>query len=254
MFVRLSTKPALEEIDGRFFIPSQCKNKTRVIECYGDEGCGKTEVLLHFVVNTILPDRWEHLNIGGQNAVAIFIDLDYKFPMIRLISLLEQRLIACSESTEKCESSSNQFVKSCLERFYKVNCHSTLQFVITLYSLNKFINNRPDTSLILIDNILSFHWIDKYEHANKKGSQDIYQMEVVEALRKLISNFGLNVILSRPVLFADDSKVFAFHRYWSGTKNHRFHLQKTFSDVNNTEIFFFHSNNISASQSRVLYK
>ena len=63
-----------------------------VVEFYGDEGTGKTQVLLHLIANCILPKYWKCCKLDGRNAKVAFIDTEYKFPLWRLVSILENRI------------------------------------------------------------------------------------------------------------------------------------------------------------------
>eukprot|EP00117_Sycon_ciliatum_P010045 scpid16753/ scgid2481/ DNA repair protein XRCC2 homolog; X-ray repair cross-complementing protein 2 homolog len=67
-------------------------NYGRIVEICGDEGTGKTECLLHCVVQCIMPQTWKGRRLSGLGKSAVWIDNDYRFSILRLASLLEHRL------------------------------------------------------------------------------------------------------------------------------------------------------------------
>lgn len=63
-----------------------------VIELFGIEGIGKFEILLNFVVGIILLKIWKLVNLNGKDVSVIFIDNDYKFFILWLVIVMENRI------------------------------------------------------------------------------------------------------------------------------------------------------------------
>lgn len=63
-----------------------------VIELFGIEGIGKFEILLNFVVGIILFKMWKLVNLNGKDVSVIFIDNDYKFFILWLVIVMENRI------------------------------------------------------------------------------------------------------------------------------------------------------------------
>lgn len=63
-----------------------------VIELFGIEGIGKFEILLNFVVGIILFKIWKLVNLNGKDVSVIFIDNDYKFFILWLVIVMENRI------------------------------------------------------------------------------------------------------------------------------------------------------------------
>ncbi|XP_012555096.1 DNA repair protein XRCC2 isoform X1 [Hydra vulgaris] len=196
LFNRLCDKPNLSDLDGKIFFKQ--KDDIFFAEFAGNESCGKTELMLNSIVNTIMPKEWNNLCIKGMNYTAIVIDLAYKFPAIRLITLLENRIKLFSESNN-CELDIDCFVKDCLSRFYKFVCNSTSDFINVLSYIPQFVNENPGVCLVAIDNIEVFYWIDKV-----KGSRSNFAIE--KLLRVLVVELKINVIICRTILFEEKNE------------------------------------------------
>ena len=72
-----------------------------ILEIYGGEGVGKSELLLNLVTSVLLPGtRGQHQDDGqGNQTQVIWVDCDLKFSVLRLAVLLEQWIV--SEQSEK---------------------------------------------------------------------------------------------------------------------------------------------------------
>ena len=198
-------KPHFSDLDPKIFYQQR---DIYLVELAGNENCGKTELMLHLIINTIMPEEWNSLNFGGKKCTAIVLDLAYKFPMLRLITLLENRLKLMMES-KSCEIDTESFVHDCLCRLYKFNCNSTLELVDVLNYIPQFVNENPTVCLLAIDNIEAFYWIDKL-----KGLRSYSAIE--KALKVLVLELKINIIICRTTLFKEKSdlkKVFELPQF-----------------------------------------
>ena len=91
--------------------PSKGKSLTstpgHLVEIFGPEGAGKTELALHYLACTCLPQSWNDVHIGGVGAKALIIDTDFKFSVLRFAVVLEKQILAlCQKESEKEKSTS----------------------------------------------------------------------------------------------------------------------------------------------------
>ena len=67
-----------------------------ILELYGEEGCGKSQFLMHFFARCVLPMEWKGVRLGGHNIGVIFFDLDYQFNVLRFVGNKTLNLIDCA--------------------------------------------------------------------------------------------------------------------------------------------------------------
>ncbi|XP_005091905.1 uncharacterized protein LOC101851788 [Aplysia californica] len=103
LLARLSPRPCLTAVDPLIFgTLSQPKTSTgvtrKVIELYGSEGVGKSQLALHLAARTCLPPQVKGLSLGGLGAKVVFIDTDFKFSAFQLAVFLERLVLSAVES------------------------------------------------------------------------------------------------------------------------------------------------------------
>lgn len=218
---------------------------TNVVEFYGVEGCGKTEMLIHLIASSILPKTWKDLALHGCEVSVIFIDTDYHFNLVRLIKVLEQRILKAiriiqqshGETNSKALSSYpekyndlNQFVKSCLDRLYIIRCNSSLELLASTASLEQLLAAKPGVSIIMIDSIGAFYWVDKSTFGESSNDQDRNQNRVVLLLSKYVKDFQLILIATKHAIFESSSFDKNSHREylcpaWQRLVNYRYKFE-----------------------------
>ena len=108
LITRLTSRPLLDGL-GVPFLESAVEEATgkpiasslspgRVVEVCGEEGAAKTEFLYHCVVQCIMPSCWGGRQLSGRERSAIWIDTDFAFSLLRLVTVLEKRLEQASFS------------------------------------------------------------------------------------------------------------------------------------------------------------
>ncbi|MEE6467307.1 hypothetical protein FKM82_007201 [Ascaphus truei] len=142
-------------------------------------------MLCHLISRCILPK-----SEGGLQVEVIFIDTDYHFDMLRLVTILEHRLLQSTEDT----------VKQCLGRFFLVYCSNSVQLLLTLYSLENMFCSRPSLCLLILDSISSFYWIDRSNGGEIISKQEANLKKCTELLHKLLKEYQL-------VLFASTQTI-----------------------------------------------
>jgi DNA-repair protein XRCC2 len=127
-----------------------------VLEVSGPLGSGKTEVLLHAAASCVLPRRH-----GGAEAPAIYIDLDGRLDIVRLIILLGTRMRKSIASMTVLDAET----EGCLRRFRLVRCPSTAALLSALKTLRPTLQQMKDAGapcrLLVIDGVTAFYWMDR---------------------------------------------------------------------------------------------
>jgi RecA/RadA recombinase len=185
------------------------------IEISGEEGVGKTQFTIHVLANAVLPKQWKAVNIGGLEAGVVLVDTCQSFDVLRLVTVLEQRLvsaIAAAKGTSRVTDDNRpapvpgnsvedaedgmageleSCVRQCLDKLLIVRCNNTSQWLVTLRSLESVLATRTSIRILLIDSVDGFYVADKF---NKTESRFTL---CIGALHKLVQTHRLVVMASR---------------------------------------------------------
>ncbi|KAK3592793.1 hypothetical protein CHS0354_009237 [Potamilus streckersoni] len=205
---RLGSRPSLIHLEPAFF--GEGPKGKEVIELCGAEGTAKSETMHHFIVRCILPKSWKSVELYGCDAHVIFIDTDYKFSILRLASLLERYILnAIGKARQNsCETDlqypgseeTENFIKECLKKLYIIRCTSSTQLIITLHSLESFICSNPNISVIMIDSISAFYWVDRCNGGESFAMQEVNMRLACEELSKLVNTYNITVFATKQEL------------------------------------------------------
>ncbi|NXA35860.1 XRCC2 protein, partial [Eudromia elegans] len=178
LLARLEGRSFLKNLEPYLFAEEGFPVHGDVIEFHGPEGTGKTEMLYHLVARCILPKSGGGLEVG-----VVFIDTDYHFDMLRLVTILEHRLAQSTEET----------IKECLGRLFLVNCSSSTQLILTLYSLENMFCTHPSLCILVLDSISAFYWIDRSNGGESLNLQEMNLKKCAEILEKLLREYHLTL-------------------------------------------------------------
>ncbi|KAF0028653.1 hypothetical protein F2P81_019740 [Scophthalmus maximus] len=170
-------------------------DRGEVVELYGSEGTGKTELLYHLLCRCVLPNA-----AGGLEADVVFVDTDYSLDMLRLVSIMESRLNAALSTSA---ASDEEACRSCLSRLLVVHCSSSSQLLLTLHFLENSFSSRPGLALLLIDSISAFYWPDRCEGGANLAKQEEKLSKCSELLGRL---------LRRPVVVSETGQMRTQHQ------------------------------------------
>ncbi|KAM5157744.1 DNA repair protein XRCC2 [Mantella aurantiaca] len=199
LLARLEGRASLKELEPSLFAIVECPVHGDIIEFHGAEGTGKTEMFCHLIARCILPK-----SEGGLQVEVIYIDTDYHFDMLRLVTILEHRLAQSDEET----------VKECLSRFFLVCCSSSIQLLLTLYSLENMFCSHPTLCLLIIDSLSSFYWMDRNNGGDSIARQESNIRKCIELLDKLLKEYKLVLFASTQTLmqkFSNDANKGSSH-------------------------------------------
>ncbi|XP_062582266.1 DNA repair protein XRCC2-like [Saccostrea cucullata] len=198
LLARLGSRPSISDVLPAVF--KEGPNPKDVIELYGPEGTGKTEILLNIVAHTILPKSWKSIPLNGKDATVIFIDNDYKFCILRLVTLMESRINMILKNVgqhEQTTSDVEMLIQKSLSKLSLIRCSSSADLLVTLYSLEQTILSNPNLAVIMIDSISAFYWIDKCNCGESLSAQERNVRLVTEVLSKFVKDFSVVVIATK---------------------------------------------------------
>ncbi|XP_029955372.1 DNA repair protein XRCC2 [Salarias fasciatus] len=180
LLARLEARRSLKDIEPRLFPDGGGPESGEVVELFGTEGTGKTELLYHLLCRCVLPEA-----AGGLQVDVVFVDTDYSLDMLRLVSVLDGRLNADEEA-----------LSSCLSRLLVVHCSSSSQLLLTLHFLETSLSARPGLSLLLIDSISAFYWPDRSAGGASVTKQEETLTKCSELLGRLLRDYRVTVFTS----------------------------------------------------------
>lgn len=128
-------------------------------------------MLYHLTARCILPK-----SEGGLEVEVMFIDTDYHFDMLRLVTILEHRL----------SQSSEEVITHCLGRLFLVHCSSSTQLLLTLYSLETVFCGHPSLCLLVLDSLSAFYWIDRANGGESVSAQESTLKKCSHFLEKVV--------------------------------------------------------------------
>ncbi|XP_047205794.1 DNA repair protein XRCC2 isoform X3 [Girardinichthys multiradiatus] len=188
LFARLEARRWLKDIEPRLFPEDGRPDHGEVVEVYGPEGTGKTELLYHLLCRCVMPET-----AGGLEVDVVFVDTDYSLDMFRLVSILDSRLNAGASLSMTLAGSEDAVLRSCLSRLLVVHCYSSSQLLFTLHFLETTLSSRPSLKLLLIDSISAFYWLDRSEGGASFNKQEEKLSKCSELLARLLRDYRITI-------------------------------------------------------------
>ncbi|XP_037691691.1 DNA repair protein XRCC2 [Choloepus didactylus] len=228
LLARLEGRSSLKEIEPYLFADEESPVHGDILEFHGPEGTGKTEMLYHLTARCILPK-----SEGGLEVEVLFIDTDYHFDMLRLVTVLEHRL----------SQSSEEIIKYCLGRFFLVYCSSSTQLLLTLYSLETMFCSHPSLCLLILDSLSAFYWIDRVNGGESVNLQESILKKCSLFLEKLVNEFRLVLFVTTQTIMQKTSNPaegpsFAFKHQCDTDVDYRPYLCKAWQQIVKHRFFF----------------
>ena len=210
-----------------------------VVEVYGRSGCGKSELVRHVLLSTILPQG----EAGGAESDAVIFDNDWSFSIGRLrdqVEMVLSEIMSSSaehdgavggnlgmRSAEQVDEDLEAAVTTCLGRVHVFRCQSSFQCLVSLHGLTELLeNSRQPIRLLVFDSIASFHFQDKAVEHRGGG---MMRMHLARTVAKLAQDYPLVVLATKPALFPPTSRSFHkeyLSKSWIGIVTHRVILQR----------------------------
>ncbi|XP_077159490.1 DNA repair protein XRCC2 [Paroedura picta] len=225
LLARLEGRSSLKKLEPYLFAEEGYPTHGDVIEFHGPEGTGKTEMLYHLVVRCVLPKAG-----GGLEVSLLFIDTDFHFDMLRLVTLLEHKL----------SQSSEELIKQCLGRFFLVTCNSSAQLLLTLYSLENMLCSHPSLCLLMIDSMSAFYWIDRANGGDNLSLQETNLRRCVQCLETLLRQHHLALFATTQTIMqkSSNSAESSGRLQDEGNADYRPYLCKSWQQLITHRLFF----------------
>lgn len=232
--MRLGGKQALDGLDTNLFadIPDGIQPGS-VVEFSGQEGGGKSEMLLHLIANCILPTSWKDLKLNGRSVGVVFVDTDYHFQLLRLVTILEHRILNAIKETQagtmlSKNSKSNQwdnntdehpscypekyddyetFIKTCLSNLFIVHCNSSVQLLATILSLENLLAAKPEVGVLMVDSLSAFYWVDRCSGGESLSYQEANQRKIVDVVKRYTQQYHVVLIVTKQSIFGSTEKT-----------------------------------------------
>ena len=176
-----------------------------VVQLCSKENCGKTEMLLNIIADTILPDQWNSIRLPGRNLSAIFISTDYKFDILRLVCIMENKLKeALQRENVKFKmqlpsiTEQKSIVTSSLERCHIFKTSSGDELLSTVEWIPTFLQHVLSVCVIAIDNVATYYWMERNKHGLIEC--DSRQKCLVNGLKKLVQTYNIVLFYTVPSL------------------------------------------------------
>lgn len=208
------------------FVDAVCALRPgHVLELVGPAGSGKTEALLQVAVSVVLPRE-----LGGEAGAALVLDLDGKFDALRLVEVLLLRIRAGRLPQQQAE----QQYAACMERFFLLRCHSSLDALRSLQGLDGLLASagaRAGTPVrvLLVDNVAAHYWVDRAQRPGHAGPPPLSLAKVHAAAAGAVSRASLSravlVIATKTPIHRDDGGG------GGGGRVHREFLPQAWSEV-----------------------
>ena len=209
MFSRLGTRDV--HGGGTQIFSEQMRPGEDVVQLCGEENCGKTELLFNVIADAILPDQWNNIKLPGRNLSTIFISADYKFDILRLVCVMENKLKeALQKQNPKFKKSlpsilvQKSIVTSSLERCHVFKTSSGDELLSTIEWMPKFLQRNLDVSIIAIDNVAAYYWMERSKYG--LAEYESRQKCLVNGLKKLKEGYRIVILYTVPSLMSS-SKV-----------------------------------------------
>nr|AGT17367.1 hypothetical protein SHCRBa_030_N11_R_100 [Saccharum hybrid cultivar R570] len=236
-----------------------------VVEIAGPSNSGKSHLLLMAAVQCILPKEWEGIYFGGLGRAVMYLDLDCRFDVLRLVQILRNRIAKGCRSAHlrngdpendgtkdefQC-SLENTLFSDCMQRFLYARCCNSLEFIAALKTVQS--QSRREVSgagiyFVMIDSIGAFYWIDRGSQPareNKGRTLQSITESVVHELRKLLQLQPALVLVTKAPIYGEGTttandfnrgkKELSNREYmpsiWQSFVTHRINLQVEEAEV-----------------------
>ncbi|GAB2277669.1 hypothetical protein Dimus_012374 [Dionaea muscipula] len=192
-----------------------------VVEIVGPSPSAKTQILLQVAVNCILPKEWKGVCYGGLEQSVMFIDLDCRLDILRLLQLLKCRISSANgsnidavrnKSGHVCDE---HLIEICLQRFLYIRCYDSCEFLATLKSLPIELKNArkklgTGVGFLMIDSIGAYYWVDRASTSLPFGtnSRRTFSLQsvtetVVNEIRNVLQLHPVLVLATKATIFGD---------------------------------------------------
>lgn len=200
-----------------------------IIEISGDPGTGKTLLITQYLVKSLLPSKWKDNFIGGFCVGVVLVNTDHHFQLFKLVSMMEMWLMKCGDNENEKKTFFNsetieEIIKDSLKRLIILNCHDNTQFRVTLHSLEGVLNANHFISLVVIDSISAYYWLDTLQGGIKK--MDLYIKQTLKSIRNYLKKYKVLVLYTKQLYFQSANKLPRYSEDDSSLVDYKIELHK----------------------------
>lgn len=135
-------------------------------------------------------------------------------------------------------------LRKTLSNLFIVTCDSSDEFLMTLLSFETLLLSNSRISLVIIDSISAFYWIDNMNCMDNFKLVEEHHKKVMSCLKKLLVEFKVNIIVSKQSLMRPKKDFkqgrgpnfndgFEFMgKYYRELIDYRIHMNVTTTDSN----------------------
>ncbi|XP_071904530.1 DNA repair protein XRCC2 homolog isoform X2 [Coffea arabica] len=168
-----------------------------VVEVAGAPSSGKTHILMQAAISCILPKQWKGVQFGGMERLAVFVDLDCRFDVLRFSRLLKHKLIQANSNDMKSQTQyDEELFAECMRRFLYIRGYNSLEFLATLKTMNNQLQKQKDIQGVGVHLLV----LDR-----KSLSLQSVMENVVQDLQKLLLVHLLLVLATKNSISGDKS-------------------------------------------------
>lgn len=200
MFSRITHRPDLDGLNPTIF--PQGPHPGQIIEITGDEATGKTLLVTDLLARCLLPKTYQEVQLPGRKSGALFINTNHHFDMFKLAEIMQYYIKTnCNRTLNS--NTVQEIIKESLKSLTVINCYTNEQFQATLLNLESLILENTNISLLIVDTLVAFYWIQRI-HSNV--SYNSYYTSIVNSLKVLASKFNITVFYTKPNIIKDAPK------------------------------------------------
>lgn len=131
------------------------------------------------------------------------LSTENRFSFERLVELIKARSEVAGVPVEQ----RSCFVQACLTRLLHANIDSSEQLAEALRQVPVFVEAEPCTSLLVIDSIAAFYWLDRAAGGELPAEQDAPQASIAHAMANLLTAVHpLAVVVTKPAYFGQGTE------------------------------------------------
>jgi hypothetical protein len=239
--------------------PNGIENKS-IVEIFGKVGCGKTELILHFIARYLMPPLWKiddtnqvnltYFSIHDPNDFkelpkCILINNDSKVFILRLFTIMEQRITSLITSlNDLIQKKIKKFIEHNLKNLIVYQSYESEQFIYSIAAAENYIQSILINSInnnyimpIFIDTINScYEFIDRYQKNiglidNAANFTENYSINLV---KKLTERYNVCIIASRGDFYNKNSDNYTY-KNWQAILNKRIELSIKINKIKTNE-------------------
>ncbi|CAH1970880.1 unnamed protein product [Acanthoscelides obtectus] len=159
----------------------------KVIEITGESHVEKTDLVIDFIVRSILPSR---LNKEWRSSGVILINTEFQINIFKIIKVIEAHLLE-----NKVKESKMHLIEEALKSLIIINCYSLEDTELAFYNIEKLLFNIDKINLVIVDNIAANYWIAKLN--NNMLSYFQHSLKMFEIIFNVIRQLNATLLFVR---------------------------------------------------------